>query len=113
MIHTLTESGLLIIQSSVWFIDDWVKSGSYPTLENFADYIYVEMDAAGLSITKDELEYCAGLINQRYTDFASADDISAALESRLADKISTTSGISIFAILGITLFIGYLIRKVI
>jgi hypothetical protein len=110
---TLTESQVLILQSSVWFIDDWLKTGSYPTLDNFADFVYAELDGAGLTITKDQLEYCSAILNQKYPDFASESDLNDSLSKRLADKIvsSGSSATLVFTILSLTLFFGYLIHK--
>jgi hypothetical protein len=111
---TLTEPESLIIESSVWFLDEWHKAGRYPTLENYADFIYAVIDGAELSVTGEEIKYCASLLNQKYPDFASADEIGVALTDRLADKISAPQIYSIgkiFTILGVTLFIGYLIQK--
>lgn len=110
---TLSDAEVLIINSAVWFIDDLLSSG-YPMLDDFADYIYAMVDGAGLSVTAEELSYCAKLLNQRYPDFASAPDIASALISRFGDKIvqpKKSSAGMIFGILGISLLIGYLLHE--
>ena len=87
----MTQEEMFIISESIWFIDGWLQFGSYPSLDNYCDYIYAIVDGAGVSLTEFDITDSAHLISQRYPDFAAEEDLRTALKLRLADKIMMPS----------------------